>query len=543
MTLNISSISSKTHRILSKNSEQLTIENLIHEFASNHELKSSYHRFISSKSINEKQLSQMLNQILKDKNLWHNYLFISNQIDAYKSVFDPNYRLRINNLVKLYFLSIFLQKSSQRTTNQYSFFESFKLSNRLTQNNFKLENFKRVFEEAISSRSSVQESSPPLQKRQLFERISKPQLSYDTDKLLIQRVYNFSQDGKNLSSLNIDGLLIDHLFSFFYNIKSKQTYLDQEQTAFTILNMLNIATSKLDILDRFIKANRLNNQCDFLIKNASLPFQFRGLQDNQHFQNCLVNFVKLYVAYQYLKDLSKTDDEELSNHKFFRIKSISINPIQFAVSIDQSAIERFINFITKKQIESEAIQQRIAETQRLQEARQKSLVYHPLTKKSKSPNANVILHPKQSQDHQPKIQSRPINPRKLLNKSPLSQQILARNKTTSPQQIAIIEPQLIQEPVMSLKDHKKHRTLSVAQSSVNQSFSTALDDTLSINDLKINNPLHLHIITSDVYSKINMSEESIYCSVIKNFKQANVSLENNLKNPQIVMILKNFLIH
>ena len=33
MTLNISSISSITHRILSKNSEQLTIENLIHEFA------------------------------------------------------------------------------------------------------------------------------------------------------------------------------------------------------------------------------------------------------------------------------------------------------------------------------------------------------------------------------------------------------------------------------------------------------------------------------------------------------------------------------
>ncbi|MFM7620660.1 MAG: hypothetical protein ACKO47_03550, partial [Alphaproteobacteria bacterium] len=112
---------------------------------------------------------------------------------------------------------------------------------------------------------------------------------------------------------------------------------------------------------------------------------------------------------------------------------------------------------------------------------------------------------------------------------PLSQQILARNKTSSAQHIAIINPRSIQEPVMSLNSHENYRTLSIAQGSVNQSFSTAIDDTLSINKLKIINPSYLQTVTSDVYSKINMGEESIYSSIIKNFKQANVSLKNYLK--------------
>jgi len=38
-----------------------------------------------------------------------------------------------------------------------------------------------------------------------------------------------------------------------------------------------------------------------------------------------------------------------------------------------------------------------------------------------------------------------------------------------------------------------------------------------------------------------MGEESIYSSIIKNFKQANVSLENYLKNPQISHDFEGFL--
>jgi len=54
---------------------------------------------------------------------------------------------------------------------------------------------------------------------------------------------------------------------------------------------------------------------------------------------------------------------------------------------------------------------------------------------------------------------------------------------------------------MSLNSHENYRTLSIAQGSVNQSFSTAIDDTLSINELKIINPSYLQTVTSDVYSK------------------------------------------
>lgn len=377
----------------SKNSIPLTIEDLVQEFAKNEQLKSNYQILVQNSRLSDEQLTEKLDTFLKDQNLWHNYLFISNQLDSNKLIFDSKFRTKVNNLIKLYFLSVFYKKNHPKDSSQFLFYESFKSSKKTTKNIFKLENFKKIFDEMLGYQSKNRDTSLSSPQISLFDRISRSQLSSDTDKLLIHRVYKFSQDGKNISSLDSNSLLIDHLFSFFYDTKISHTHLDSSRITFKELDILNTSSTKIDSIDRFIKANKLSHQYNSLFRNASARMQIPDFETDQYLTNCLAKSVKFYVIYQHLSDQTKHRDEELSSLKFFRIKNTSINPIRFAVSIDKTAVENFVNYVERIQIQAEENQKKILEIQRIKEAKSQPLVYHSLPKhKTPKPHASQTTH-------------------------------------------------------------------------------------------------------------------------------------------------------
>lgn len=118
MTISINRTLSQESLTFSKNSICNTMENLVQEFIKNPLLKSGYQSLIQNSGLKDEQISEKLNAFLTDQNLMHNYLFIVNQLDSVKSIFDSRFRLRINNLVKLYLLSVFYKHNHLKPLSQ-----------------------------------------------------------------------------------------------------------------------------------------------------------------------------------------------------------------------------------------------------------------------------------------------------------------------------------------------------------------------------------------------------------------------------------------
>lgn len=443
------------------------IENLIQEFVKNPLLKKNYNLLKTSNGIDDKQLSDKINKFLKDQNLWHNYLFLSNHLNSNKSIFDEKLRIQINNLIKLYILSLFLQKNQLKTSNQFIFFESNKSLKKISENILKPENFKRTFDEVINYQSTnpIDISLSP-QPHFVSIQSAKNRLFRNSDKFLIQRVYNFSQEGKNLTTKESDQLLIDHLFNFFYETNTSGFFSSQIKLSLKNLEMLDIKHSKIDSLDRFLKSNKLIKKCELLFKNASARMQIPEFESNIILNNSLLNLVKLYVVYQFLNENNKINEQEIEDLKFFRISNLSINPIRFRVTIDKKTIDKLVDFAENKQIEAEESEKKIALEQRIKEAKSRPLIYHHLLK----PFLQKPIRTENLDNHQKKSAKAKTTAKSVFE--------LPRELPLTTNQTPALN-EFIQKKTQSQLPNQRYSNFN----SVDSSVVVALDGRLSPNDL------------------------------------------------------------